>query len=248
MRDIGMIDFSFLDDLDLDFIEPEPYVRPNIPKVSPYNNKGNLLQKYLRAINPRMMYHGGSKIFNKFDMGRAGELHGMYKGYGGYLTDKYDWAKGYGDKVSKFYIPQDINILEKLTPDMENILNNEPMFNKWHTDNYGSRNADKLFYQYLDKKGYPVRGGLPNGSGATEYVITDPNKYLLPANTTFQRIKNRFFNNIAIKYGSKLLNRITTPLMILEGLGLNQPVGQGSSEPPIYPINGKLEGYITNQY
>ena len=78
------------------------------------------------------------------------------------------------------------------------------------------------------------------------------------ANTPLQRFVNRIptqtlgkmasklYNTPGVKQTIKFADRVATPLMILESMGLNQPVGQGSDIVPQYPENNTLYGYINN--
>jgi hypothetical protein len=211
-----------------------------IEKVKP--SKQSLIAKYLKAINPREVFHRDPEfIFDKFDLSKAGikkdgTRYSLNWGPGAYVSTENDPSlnKFYGDKVSRFFINPESKLVTPRTKNLANIYSH-PYFKE------EVRHGPK-FQKYLQKKGY---AGVYDD---WENVLYNPDKDLLPANNRLQRFINRFFNNSAIRYGGKILNKISTPLMILEGIGLNQPVGQGSDQPPIYPVNGMLKGYITNKY
>lgn len=208
-----------------------------LPKAS--SKTGNIFYEYLKAINPQEVYHRDPKsIFDKFDLDKAGIRPDRSKynpsyGKGAYVSIKDDASlnKLYGDKVSKFFVNPDAKLLSSKDAHIYNVIGH-PYFEEQFM---GDR-----FKKYLSNKGY---AGINND---WEQVFYNPDKDLLPANTKFQRFVNRFFNAPAIKYGSKIINRVATPLAILEGMGLNQPVGQGSDIVPQYPENNTLYGYINN--
>lgn len=207
-----------------------------IEKAKP--GKQSLITKYLKAINPQEVFHRDPEfIFDKFDLSKAGIRKDGSKyllnwGPGAYVSIENDPSlnKCYGDKVSRFFINPEAKLVTPSTKNLANIYSH-PYFRE--EELHGSK-----FQKYLQKKGY---AGIHDD---WEKVFYNPDKDLLPANTKLQRIVNRLFNNAAIKYGSKLLNRIATPMMILEGL--SQPAGEGSDIVPMYPVNGMLKGHIDN--
>lgn len=207
------------------------------------NNKGGILQNYLRSINPTELYHGGTNTFNRFNPNLFGSSNGMYSGYGAYLTDNPMLAKSYGEKVSRFYLPQDYQLSNYDNAFIDNIdyyKNKYPFLAKdtpprsgWVRELFGKNMAD-----FLDRKGITGTSNKLGFNDASEYVIYDPDK-LAPANTLPQRIANRFFNRNAIRYGSQLANRLMLPLAIYDGL--SQPVARDEE---MLPSPLRLEGGI----
>lgn len=202
----------------------------SIPSVKD-NSWKRLFQELMGEINPQELYHGGSNIFDKFDLSKAGR-HGLNSGTGAYLTNNPVFASQYGDKLSKFYLNKAANLINE-----GNALNMlDPDDIPWFTkhDDYSTTSIDKLAQQdrynkYLKQKGY---SGYKNNMGwkskpTYEYVIFDENE-LKPANTLAQRLMNRIPTQTLGRMYSKtapyigkslnLANRLATPLMVLEGL------------------------------
>lgn len=180
--------------------------------------KGNIISEYIKAINPRELYHRDRfEVFDKFDLSKAGVRPDGTKyrpswGRGAYTSIKNDPSldKQYGKIVSKFFQNPEVNLLSPREVYKTNFIAH-PYFRDEEV--YG-----KKFQKYLKMKGYD---GIDND---WERVFYNPDKDLLPANTKYQRFVNRFFNNQAVNYGGKILNKVATPLAIIEGLGFNQPV------------------------
>ena len=131
-------------------------------------------------------------------------------------------------------------------------------------------NEQMKFLEYLDGKNYDttqdmiklygddVKGIRAAGHTDGPINVTFTGKNIRMANTPMQRFVNRIptqtlgkmasklYNAPGIKQTIKFADRVATPLMILEGMGLSQPVGQGSDIVPQYPENNTLYGYINN--
>lgn len=205
--------------------EPEYSLRPFNIQNSP---RDGLFRNYLKSINPTELYHGGDRVFNRFDPNMFGSSNGMYTGYGAYLTDNPKYARAYGDKISRFYLPQSYQLSNYDNAFINNInyfKSKYPFLTKdipeqrgWVGDLFGKNMAN-----FLDKKGIAGTTDKIRYNTASEYVVYDPNK-LSPANTPMQRIANRFFNPEAIRYGSRLFNRASIPYLIYQGL--SQPVAR----------------------
>ena len=198
---------------------------------------GNIISEYIKAISPKELYHRDKfKIFDKFDLSKAGVRADGRKyipnwGHGAYTSIKNDPSldKYYGKMVSKFFQSPEANLISPRELYKTNFFSH-PYFKDEPI--YGNK-----FQKYLKMKGY---SGIDND---WERVFYEPNKDLLPANAKYQRLVNRLFNNNAVKYGSKILNRIATPLMILDGIGLNQPI---ADEGNYNPHTDRFEIGITN--
>ena len=131
-------------------------------------------------------------------------------------------------------------------------------------------NEQMKFLEYLDGKNYDttqdmiklygdnVKGIRAAGHTDGPINVTFTGKNIRMANTPMQRFVNRIptqtlgkmasklYNAPGIKQTIKFADRVATPLMILEGMGLSQPVGHGSDIVPQYPENNTLYGYINN--
>lgn len=183
--------------------------------------------------------------------------------------DKYPYIKRMADFISKpkftWDYPSEFN--DKHKDLIVRMLNKIDVDDQMDLLNYFKGNS-KGFHpedtmkdaQRLYRSDYGVKGIRARGTIDGPINVTFSGDDIRMANTPWQRFVNRIPKQTLGKMASKLYNtpgvkqtirfadRVATPLMILEGMGLNQPVGQGSDQPPIYPVNGRLEGYITNEY
>ena len=103
-----------------------------------------------------------------------------------------------------------------------------------------------------------VKGIRAAGNTDGPINVTFSDKNIKMANTPMQRFVNRIptqtlgkmasklYNTPGVKQTIKFADRVATPLMILEGMGLSQPVGQDSDIVPQYPENNTIYGYINN--
>lgn len=240
----------------------------NLDKYRVQYNQGNVYS--VNVPNENFMWKEGLPLENQSEYVQRSIANRKPIDYTKYLSRNPEYAA----RILSELEDNKLGRLAKLFYEKSNYQN--PSFNKKGFDlasriiNNLPINEQMKFLEYLDGKNYDttqdmiklygdnVKGirAVGNTDGPINVTFTGNN--IKMANTPLQRFVNRIptqtlgkmasklYNTPGVKQTIKFADRVATPLMILEGMGLNQPVGQGSDIVPQYPENNTLYGYINN--
>lgn len=248
---------AFLLDIDnYDVIETQPNLyKVNVPNENFMWKEGLPLEQqndYIKSIskNNKPFIDYSKYIGNTASQNR----HILYK----LDLDKHKDLKRLADLFLRLDSVYPSGFNDKHRQLMIRMLNKLPFDEQRDLLNYFRGNSDKPNVipdmQKLYGNGSGIKGIRARGTIDGPINVTFTGDDIRMANTPWQRFINRIptktlgkmanklIESPAIRFGGKLLNRVATPMMILEGL--SQPVGEGSDIVPQYPVNNTLRGYI----
>lgn len=267
---------------DIEYEPPKPLTSndykkyPSLKSVKD-NSWGRLIKELIGEMNPLEIKHGGSVVFDKYDFSRP-SYHGTTYGKGLYASENPNFAKNFGNRISRFYINPYKNYANP--NELESIVSKDdiPYFKRGVDiqESYLPKDRpnntlrewaikqmempQERYNKYVSAKGY-TGYAVPVYEGTTAYLVFNPDIDAKPANTPLQRVVNRIptqtlgkmankaYNTPAVKQAIRFLPALGTAEMIYQGL--EQPVGRAEFTPEEILMLDKgqpLQGGVSYRY
>jgi len=229
-----------------------------------YNIFGNTQYDYYKDKFPKEMAEIERAVGNKWYPSSVDYNRFLFTHSGDYKPEASNIVKMSPMKYMELSHKNHINLYrgdmdKNLGQYIRNVLRDKDRIEELRWKLKNGVKLDMPFLSYGEDIGQEGRhramAAMLNGEKEIPVLIHTRGKYETPSALTR---KSNFLK--AFRFGSGNVLKALAPLGI--GLGImssapaqafmtlleGQPVGEGSDHPPIYPIDGKLEGYITNEY